>query len=388
MKKVLIITRLMPQYRVDFINRLKDRLEQQGVELNYVYGKSMNQDILKKDEVDLAWGTYVPSKTWTLKGTELVWQPCLSHLADKDLVIVEQANRNLLNYFLIFKRLFTNKKFAYWGHGRNMQAGTNDFRNKFKSLFLKQCDWWFAYTQQVKERLVSSGYPAGQITCVQNAIDTKALTRHYESLTEQDSAKLKQELGIYSDNVAIYCGGIYKEKRPDFLIRACDKIRERVKDLHVIVVGSGAGAGLIQEAALTRDWLHYVGPKFGLERVKYFKIARVTLMPGLVGLAILDTFAMYTPMITTDYPFHSPEIEYLQNNHNGIMTPDYHESYVDAVVEVLQDDAKRERLVQGCREAAQRYTVDQMVENFAEGVLQAIKLPGLKQKEGKPLATV
>jgi L-malate glycosyltransferase len=35
------------------------------------------------------------------------------------------------------------------------------------------------------------------------------------------------------------------------------------------------------------------------------------LMPGLVGLAVLDAFADGIPRVTTVIEYHSPEIEYL-----------------------------------------------------------------------------
>lgn len=371
----------MPQYRVDFINRLRVKLAGYGVELSYVYGKSNNQDSLKKDEVELEWGNYVPNRTWRIKDNELVWQPCTSYLQDKDLVIVEQANRNLLNYYLILRKAFTNRKFAYWGHGRNMQAEEKGWRNAFKMLFLHACDWWFAYTGKVKDLLVQSDYPANQITCVQNAIDTRALSQQYDALTEEDAYALKLSLNIHSDNVVIYCGGIYKEKRILFLLEACNRIREQIKDLHLIVIGSGPDVDLIRQATQTRDWIHYIGPVFGLERVKYFKISTLTLIPGLVGLGILDSFATQTPVVTTNFPFHSPEIEYLENGVNGIMTEDHLDFYVKAVVETLQNPLKRETLKRGCRKAAQVYTVDQMVENFSTGVLQALGCAEVKQQQ-------
>jgi L-malate glycosyltransferase len=372
MKKVVIITRLLPQYRIDFINRLKTELAQNGVELSYIYGKSKNEDALKKDEIDLEWGTYVKNNVWNVGGVELIWQPCLSHLADKDLIIVEQANRNLINYVLIFQKLVKNKKFAYWGHGRNMQVKEHNWRNKFKTLFLRQCDWWFAYTQGVKKSLINASYPADKITCVQNAIDTAALRKEYEGIKEEDLIRLKRELGITSENTVIYCGGIYKEKRIAFLLEACDKIRKKVKDLHVIIIGSGVDSHLVEKAAQSRPWIHYLGPKFGLERARYFKISTLTLMPGLVGLGILDTFAMETPIITTDYPYHSPEIEYLHNGENGIMVKNNLDDYVRAVVETLNDPLQRIRLSAGCYESSLTYTVEQMVKNFSSGVLQAL----------------
>lgn len=372
--KVLIIQRALPQYRVDFYNGLRNKLAGRGIELTLVYGKLKNKDSLKKDEVDLDWATYVDSTVFTLLGVELYWQPCLSFLNGQKLVIVEQANKNLINYVLMLRRFFSSMKLGYWGHGRNMQADENALGNQFKKFFTNKCDWWFAYTQGVKNLLVEHSFPAEKITVVQNAIDTRALVNAYDSLDAQSLVQLRKELGITSHNVAIYCGGIYKEKRIEFLIETCDKTRQQIKDFQLLVIGSGPDVEMIYEAKKTRHWLHYIGPKFGLERVKYFQLASLFLMPGLVGLAILDSFALRTPMITTEFPYHSPEIEYLENGVNGLMTKNSLESYVSAVVEFFQNDAKRKKLTQGCRDSSTKYTVEQMIDNYAEGIFKCLNL--------------
>jgi glycosyltransferase involved in cell wall biosynthesis len=374
MKKVLIIQRALPQYRVDFYNGLRNKLASKGVELNLVYGKLKNKDSLKKDEVDIEWATYVDSKIFTISGIELYWQPCLSFLDDKQMVIVEQANKNLINYVLILKRAFSKMKLGYWGHGRNMQADEKALGNRFKQFFTNKCDWWFAYTVGVKKLITEQSFPAEKVTVVQNAIDTRALVSAYDALNEQSLTQLRQELGIDSNNVAIYCGGIYKEKRIEFLIEACDKTREKIKDFQILIIGSGPDVELILQAKKTRDWIHYIGPKFGLERVKYFQLASLFLMPGLVGLAILDSFALRTPMITTEFPYHSPEIEYLENGINGLMTQNSLESYVGAVVEFFKNDAKRIKLTQGCRDSSTKYTVEQMIDNYADGIVKCLNL--------------
>jgi glycosyltransferase involved in cell wall biosynthesis len=138
------------------------------------------------------------------------------------------------------------------------------------------------------------------------------------------------------------------------------------------VIGSGPDAYLVEEAAQHRKWLHYVGPKFGIEKVKYFKISSLFLMPGLVGLAVLDSFALETPTITTKYPFHSPEIEYLEEGVNAMITEDNVESYAQAVIEMLLHEHKRKVLVQGCKKAAAKYTIEQMAENFANGIIKCL----------------
>jgi glycosyltransferase involved in cell wall biosynthesis len=373
MKKVLIIQRLLPHYRIDFFNKLKFTLAARGVELSLVYGKDPRAQ--KKDEADLEWATYIDNKEITIGSTSVFWQPCLPYLAGKDLVIVEQANKNLINYLLLVRRMFSGQKIAYWGHGRNRQADANDMRNRFKKAFLNQCDWWFAYTSKVKDYLVGNSFPEEKITTVQNAIDTTQLSQLYASLTEADLDVIRVQTGITSGNIALYVGGLYKEKRIEFLIEACDLVRTVVKDFHLIVVGAGPDAGLVKEAIATREWLHYAGPKFGIDKVKYFKLSKLFLMPGLVGLAVLDSFALQTPIITTDYPFHSPEIEYLENGVNGIISENTVQSYARSVINLLQDHNQRKRLMEGCRFSAGQYTLDQMVSNYANGILTCLKLP-------------
>jgi hypothetical protein len=43
-----------------------------------------------------------------------------------------------------------------------------------------------------------------------------------------------------------------------------------------------------------------------------------------------------TPIITTNYPFHSPEIDYLENGINGLVAENNIEDYSKTVIEVLK----------------------------------------------------
>jgi glycosyltransferase involved in cell wall biosynthesis len=372
MKKVLILYKFLPQYRVDFFNRLKDALLEHNIDLLLIYGKNQNADALKKDEVDLPWGRFVPNRKIRFGRIDFLWQPCLKYFRGQDLIIAEQANKLLVNYYLMVARKFTRYKFAYWGHGRNMQDDPYSMKNKFKFLYLKQCDWWFAYTQGVKRMLESFDYPADKITIVQNAIDTVSLQKSYKEVNEEIITGLKQELGIVGDNVGIYCGGMYPEKRLDFILEVIGKVKSEVSDFHMIFIGSGIDSGKIEIAAKNTGWIHYVGPKFGNDRVKYFKIASLQLMPGLVGLGILDSFALETPIITTEYPYHSPEIEYLSNNVNGIITKNTLEEYTNAIISLFKSK-KHLQLIEECRKSAGIYTVEAMVDNFKMGIVKCLE---------------
>ena len=372
-KRVLIIYRFLPQYRIDFYNGLRNELAKEGVELSLVYGKYKGKESKKKDEIDLPWAVYMPNKTINISNFEFIWQPAMKYVRGKDLVIVEQAHKNLINYLLIFQRKFRSFKLAFWGHGRNMQMAEGSMANKVKRKMITFCDWWFPYTEGVKDYIMENNFREDRISVVQNAIDTRFLAAEYERVTEEEIASIKQELGINSDQIGLYCGGIYKEKRIDDLVEICDRIREQVPDFHMVIIGSGTDQAKVEAAAQARSWFHYVGPKFGAEKVRYFKMSKVFLMPGLVGLAILDCFATRTPMITTEYPFHSPEIEYLQDGENGIITPDDKNTYIARVVEVLQHDSVLATLVEGCAKSATIYNNENMVNNFKTGIIRCLE---------------
>jgi glycosyltransferase involved in cell wall biosynthesis len=143
----------------------------------------------------------------------------------------------------------------------------------------------------------------------------------------------------------------------------------------MIFIGSGIEAGKVRRATEGNPWIHFVGPKLGLERVPYFAISQVFLMPGLVGLAVLDCFALGVPLVTCRHSQHSPEIEYLEPGVNGIVVEksDDPASYADAVVSILSDKELHARLVQGCQESQKKYSLEEMVRRFVEGIEGALR---------------
>lgn len=371
-KKVAIIWRFLPDYRLPFYLGLKEYLAQRDVELKVIYGPMNGMGPVDRQQT-APWGECVRDWRISVGRIELCWQPYISYIRDADLVVVEQANRLLLNYWLMAGRLFRNQKIAFWGHGRDLQATSNSLRNRWKRVFLKNVDWWFAYTAEVKEAIVKSAFPAMRITNVQNASDTDSLRLAKSAATIAQLENLRSELGLGAGPVGIYCGRIYRDKRIGFLLKACAGIKKRIPNFEVIIIGSGPQEEEIVAAARKERWIHYVGPKFGNARVPYFLLSDVSLMPGAVGLAIIDCFALEVPLMTTKFPYHGPEIAYLKNGENGLITDDDLESYVAGVVDALMNQTAIEKMKKGCREAANIYTVRNMVEKFGSGVIACLQ---------------
>jgi glycosyltransferase involved in cell wall biosynthesis len=373
MTRVTIVPRVLPHYRVPFFQKLADRLGRDGVGLKVVYGQEATGMVPRTVQIDAPWAFRVRNVYVSPGSQAPVWQPCLRHLGGSDLIIIELANRLLINYPLLAAHRLLRCKLAYWGHGRNLQAaGSHHVRERIKRRLVGAVDWWFAYTRLSEEAVVATGFPRKRVTLVQNSVDASDIEATARTIVATDLGALRARLGIRYDRVGIFCGGMYPEKKLDFLLAACAEIRLRVPDFHMVFIGDGPLQGLVEHAARRYPWIHYEGPKYGAARVPYFMISRAMLMPGMVGLAIIDSFATGTPMLTTSMPLHSPEIAYLENGVNGIMTPYRVKDYADAVSAALLCPSLLDPMRTACLESARKYDLSHMVENFAGGVFRCL----------------
>jgi len=375
--RVVIVYRYVPHYRVRFYELLREKLAARGVTLDVVYGQPLGEDASKDDAGALPWGHVIRNRAIGVAGRELIWQPCLNHIAGADLVIVEQASRLVVNYVLLMRQAIGRQRIAFWGHGRKFQDTSAIAPSEWvKRRVSKWPAWWFAYNETSASVVRDLGYPPDRITVVQNSIDTKSLAAARDSVVASEVEALRDELGLSGHNVCVYCGGMYAEKRLGFLLEAAILIRESVLDFELVLAGAGCDAHLAAEASATHPWVKYIGPVYGRRKAALFAAAKLQLMPGLVGLAVLDSFVMEVPLVTTAVTYHSPEIEYLSDGRNGLIVAGASSpsAFADATASLLRDDVRLELMKAECKVDAKRYTVESMAARFAEGVLRALGL--------------
>jgi glycosyltransferase involved in cell wall biosynthesis len=363
-KRVAVVQELLAQYRVPFYHLLHENLTAEGIELSLIHGQAAAQRASHDDEATVPWAIGVANRSlMALPGKPVVWQPAWRHIQGSDLVIVEQANRQLINYPLLLNQALGKRPFvALWGHGANLQApDANSVAERLKRRISTQAHWWFAYTAGSADRVAALGFPRDRITVVQNAVDTS----EYRS----DTAAGKRPMEC------VFLGSLHEHKRVAFLLAVGARLAEVLPNFRLSVVGTGVGHDLVERAALSSEWLTYHGPLFGPEKVQVVSRASLMLMPGLVGLAIVEAFAAGTPIVTTDYPFHSPEIEYLEDGVNGVMLPRgiSTNSYAEAVADLLVNTDRIRTLSDGARTSADRYTLTAMAERYAAGVVAAVR---------------
>jgi glycosyltransferase involved in cell wall biosynthesis len=370
MADVIIIQEHLPHYRVAFFEGLRESLAARGISLGLVYGADSDPRMLT---TPLPWAVRVPIHRFG----PFAWHALGDACKGARLIIVPQETKYLHCHLLWLSSRITGRfGFAYWGHGKNFQIkGAGNTSERIKRFLSRRVDWWFAYNELSANIVEGLGYPRDRITSVGNTVNTEAISRARDAVTAEDCAVIRERLGIQAGPVALFSGALYEQKRIPFLLAAAKTVRSRIPGFQLLVMGAGPDTTPVEEAAALHPWIHYLGPLRDEQKAVYWRLSDVLLMPGLVGLVIVDSFLFGVPMITTDYPFHSPEIDYLDEGVNGLAVRCGEDSdcYAEVVVQLLSDPAKLAELKAGAEASASRHALSGMIQCYSEGIVAAIE---------------
>ena len=84
-------------------------------------------------------------------------------------------------------------------------------------------------------------------------------------------------------------------------------------------------------------------------------------------------------MVTTIDAKHSPEIAYLKDGANGVVTEGSAEAFAAAIERLIDEPAQRMVLADHARMSARHYTLDSMVNNFVTGIEACLRMPRLRE---------
>jgi L-malate glycosyltransferase len=372
-RRVCFVQRVVPDYRAPFFRELAGRLNAAGIELKVIGGEPWPAEALTDALDEVAGGVRCPNRRWI--GPAYSLQGVQAAVRGADLVILEQASAALHNYPILLRH---RQRTAFFGHGAMLNAPrSRPVRDAWKRIWLRRVDWWFAYTDLTADIVRGAGFPAERITVVNNATDTRALRDARAQLTT-DALRVRErelfgtERGAAHGGTAIFCGRLVPLKWIPFLLAAADRIRAHCSGFRLILVGDGPQRGRVDAFCAERDWAVATGALHGEALARTAALADIWLNPGMLGLAVLDAFALGLPVATTDNGIHSPEIRYLDDGRNGIQTRPEPDAYARAVARLLADRARLSTMAAAARESGQAHSVDDMAHRFAEGIEAAL----------------
>lgn len=367
---VVILQEYVPQYRVPFFRRLIELGVENGIDIQIAAGTANGKQHQRQDGNSVEFAIPISQVEIRIANTRLVFRRVGPAIATANLVIMEQARRNLDAYWLLLSP-WQRRKICLWGHGRDFVSSKSWLKRRVMARLTGAADWFFAYTEGSRNSVVSEGYPLEQTTIVQNSIDTEDLQREISRISEAQVTEFRGKNNL-TQLTAIFIGGLDESKRLPFLFDACRHAFEMNENFRLIVVGSGPLKKTVEALAETEPWLRYLGPLFGSHKALAIAAADVICMPGRVGLIAVDSFAAGRPIVTTAWPWHAPEFEYLEDGKTCVISDDAELSYAETVVRLLTDRQELQSMQEACRSARGRFTTEEMADRFFEGIQRAL----------------
>ncbi|MDQ0844818.1 glycosyltransferase family 4 protein [Streptomyces sp. V1I6] len=366
MRRAVIVQQYVPGYRVAFYEHLSLELAHRDIELTVAHGSPWGKDVRRADACALAGTVQLPQRTFRLAGRHLVWRGLGPLAHECDALVLGQSLHSLENYPALLRR--GGPPVGLWGHGGTYtRAHPAPLRAAKRALTLR-ARWFFAYTEQGAQHVIDQGFPEERVTTVRNAVDTRALAASRSRVSDTELSSMRSSYGLRPGRTALYVGGLDAAKRIPFLLAAAERVAHLLPGFRLLVAGDGAQRHLVEEVQRAGSPVVYVGTASDEEKARLGALADVLLVPGAVGLAAVDSFALDAPLVTTPRAAHGPEFEYLQHGRNALVVDGGLDSYAEAVTDLLTRSALLDRLRSACRTDAELYTVELMAQRFADGV--------------------
>jgi glycosyltransferase involved in cell wall biosynthesis len=359
-RRVAIVQPYVPAYRVPLFDRLATILADAGVDLTVVVPDT--DDVLGRK--DASWPSYVERTSgWTrsVGGVSISWTGSRSYAKKVDLTVLPLMGSALDSYCVAL-----TSPYALWGHGRGYVKRENRLDIALERWLLRRCVHFFSYTDSGARAAEVAGL-RGRVSVLRNSTDTHSLRAEIDVAGEVDIVAFRRTYSL-DGPVILFLGSLDDSKRLDFVFEASDMIRDLTRNASLLVAGDGPLRPRVEEFCAGRTWSHYIGRVGDAQKAILSKVAHVLINPGRVGLVAVDSLVMGVPLVTTQWPHHAPEFEYLDAR-TCVVTPDKSMEFARAVFALLQDERQRERMSVAATLEARRYSVERTARIFAEGLL-------------------
>jgi glycosyltransferase involved in cell wall biosynthesis len=368
MKKLLYITNIPSPYRVEFWNEL---------------GKHYNVTVWfeSKNESNREWNidgmgknfSYIFLKSFTIGLDNHVGVEVLKRLNKESFdIYILGSYSSVTEMLAIMWFKFRNKKFFLNSDG-GFPKVENFIKKGIKRFFISGASYWlcagtncYNYLSYygAKKELISQ-YPFASVDYQKDELlplDT----------VEREIFKKKNN---FKSRVILTVGQLIHRKGIDVLIRAFIKRREDMKDVSLVIIGSGdeekkykelAGecVGDLNSNIIFRSFMQMK------ELVNFYKIADLFVLPtryDIWGLVINEAMNFGLPVIATDMCGAAKDL--IKDGENGYTVPVENIDILgDKLVEAFSDSERLKNFGKKSREIISGYTINKMVEAHVKAI--------------------
>jgi glycosyltransferase involved in cell wall biosynthesis len=360
--RVVIVQPYVPTYRTAFFEGLQRRLAEDGVECVVAAGAPRGDQADRGDAVHPDWLVPVKHTSLSIRGRSINFgvNPC--PWRHTDAVILGLEGSSIPVYRALLSARDTGIKVGLWGHIRPYVAPGHPIDLWLEKRQMHAANHVFAYTPGGRDYAIAAGISAGKVTAVMNSIDTSTLDAARASVMAEELQNFAEQWGITPSKTVCFVGGLDESKRIAFLADVLDELWSRDRSVRLLVGGNGPQKSLLKPA-FDRGQAVDLGYLNTKEKALVMTASKAVAMPGRIGLVAVDALVMRRPIVTTAWPYHAPESEYLVEGISRFTSADNPCTYTDVLLRTLGSRGNQDGKDQWAFP-----NIKHMVENFAEGV--------------------
>jgi len=372
MRKVSIIQREIPHYRVRFFEELYAQGRLQELDIQVYTGalpaQATSSPAFPYQVLPVRHFGKMKSGSYWMYGLEKA-------ITGSDIVVAPQELQCLTVPYLWVRRKRICKTWIWWGHGYNFQASVHPSpatytKEAIKRFMTRRAEGLITYTAAGADYWRKRGLPEGYVIPYYNTIDVEGLRKAGAEIPKGQLMELSRKLGIEGKRVLLFSGRLYAEKKVDFLLKAFALLKKSYPNVALLIIGDGKERAKLEQVAKQlelRD-VHFLGELVdSKETAAYFSLADLMVIPGLVGLAIVHGFAYGLPLVTTQHDYHGPEIEYLSTD-NGIITKHDEEDLSKAIAPLFINQRRYETMCTAATQSAERLLLSPSAQRFVRAI--------------------
>lgn len=364
-----IIQPFVPNYRLGLFNALAARLEREGLRLEVWHAQPKGRVAARGNAATGPWSVPISQHRLSIGRRNVTVRNVQARARKARAVIAGLASTNLETYGLA---LDPAVRLMLWGHGRNYTAANNALDESVEGWLRRRSAHIFTYTESGRAHLIERGSSPDDVTVVQNSTDTVRLREIVHGLPSDAERTIREELGLHGARVGLFVGAFDEPKKLPLLFEASALVAQQRSDFVLLVAGAGPDEAIVQEATQRYSHVRLIGRADATALARLSKVAEFIAIPGRVGLVAVDALALGIPIITTDYPHHAPEAEYLTPGLNSLWTEQKASSYADGMLRLLNDTDLRRQLSEASLTAGGELSVELSAERFVGGILRGL----------------
>ncbi|MBN2214926.1 MAG: glycosyltransferase family 4 protein [Bacteroidales bacterium] len=324
--RILFIQRIFSDYRKAIFDRLSEKYI-----LKLIHSRNKSGII----QVTAPYSKIIPSYKYGKKETNMLLFVLPTIISFKPHIIVHEFTPSIISLHLSFLYAkIMGVKFVLWGHGYNRNFGfdpKNSFSSKIRLFYLKYSDAVILYSYDAKKEL-SKYVNAEKLYVAPNTLNTNALLKIKDNLNSLGENYVKQQIKFIHDYNLIFIGRLLKNKLPDVLIAVYEKLAPVLNNnVAIHYIGDGVMLPMLKRIVHQKQYeenIFFHGEihdDFIIGQILF--ASDIMVMPGYVGLAVNHAFCFDCPVATykqgQNGPFHSPEVEYIEDSKTGFLAESY-----------------------------------------------------------------